>query len=376
MDMTFRLGRIAGIDIGFNWTVLVIAWLICFSVSTQTLPETTPGYSSGAYWGAGVVVSVLFFVSLLVHELAHSLLAQRAGVRVRDITLWMLGGVSRFENEADDAGIELRVAVVGPLSSLALAVGFGVLTSAFSLAGLPELVIAVPALLSGLNLILGLFNLLPAYPMDGGRVLRAALWKRHGDRLRATQTAAAAGRIAGWGFIVLGLVTVAGGAGFSGVWLVFIGGFLLFASTVERAGVESRELLAGVQVAGVMTPDPVTVPPDLTVADLIDRYVLASRVSAYPVVVDGRPSGLVTLSEVRGVAADARASTTVDRIARPVTEVPTPAPTDRLLDVLPELVASPSGRALVLEDGRLVGIVSHTDVTRAMEIRDLARASG
>lgn len=369
--MTIRLGRVAGIPIGANWTVLVIAWLICWSVATAALPDGYPDYGDGQYWAAGIAVAVLFFASLTGHELAHSLIAQRAGVTVTDITLWMLGGVSRFSDDADDARDELRIAVAGPVASFVFAAGFLFMAAAMSAAGLPELAVAVPALLVVLNVMLGAFNLLPAFPLDGGRVLRALLWKRWDDRLRATRAAAAIGRASGVGLVGLGIFLMTASVALDGIWLGFIGLFIVFASTVEAAEVENRELLAGVTVGDIMTRDPHTVPPDVSVEALLHDYVLRWHTSAYPVVGPDGVEGLVTLAQIRAVAADARRSTPVRAVARPVSDVVVAAPGDRVVGLLPRLASSPDRRALVVEGGTLVGIVSHTDLTRALEIRSM-----
>lgn len=372
METSVRLGKVAGIALGFNWSVLLVAALITWSLSTEALPESMPDHGAGQYWAAGTVIAVLFFCSLLAHELAHSIVARHAGVQVNEITLWMLGGVSKLENEAEDARTEFRIAVVGPLTSIGLAVGFGILATAFATAGLPELVVAVPGLLSGLNLILGVFNLAPAYPLDGGRVLRAFLWRQRGDRLAATRAAAHTGRFFGWMMIGLGLVILMSGAAFSGIWLGFIGVFILLASTMELSQTEGRELLSGVAVSRAMTPNPITAPADLSVAALIDRYILRARASAYPAMVGERVVGLVTLDGVRALPPSQRSTMSVADIAVPMSDVPVATPTEPLLSLIPRLTASPVRRALVMEGDRLVGIISMTDVTRALELREVA----
>jgi Zn-dependent protease len=377
MRTSLRIGKVAGIDIGFNWSFIVIAWLITWSLSSAALPETFPGHSDGAYWAAGISIAVLFFASLLTHELAHSLLARRSGVTVTEITLWMLGGVSKFESESETADDELQIAAVGPLTSLGLFFFFGVVATAGALLGLPELVVAVPSLVSALNLMIGVFNLVPAFPLDGGRVLRGFLWKRNGDKLAATRTAAQTGRILGSAMIAFGLIIVMGGAPFNGVWLAFIGLFILFAATVEATQSESQELLKGVLVGEVMTPDPFTVPAGVSVQELVDSYILKTRASAYPVLDDhGDLVGLVTLDRVRAVAPSDRVSTDVRSVACPRDALLLVTPDQALLDVLAPLSASREARALVVDGHRLVGIVSHTDVTRAMNLRSLARSTG
>lgn len=377
MESTFTLGRVAGIRIGLNWSVLVIAWLVCWGLATEGFPTAFPDQSTGAYWAAGAVTAVLFFASLVGHELGHSLVARKRGVMVNEITLWMLGGMAKLEKESENARDELRIAVVGPLVSIALAFGFGLLAGFLELAGLPELVVAVPGWLASINLILAIFNLIPAFPMDGGRVLRAWLWKRHDDKLRATETAANAGRGFGWGLIILGLLVLTGGGGLGGLWFSLIGLFLVFASRAEAQQVVQNDLLRGVVVRDAMTPDPITAPAGVSVQDLLDHWVLRHHVSAYPLMDDtGAPVGLATLAHLRQVPPEQRATVLAGQVATPLADTLTTSPDTRLTDLLPELATSSEGRALVMSHGRLVGIVSLTDVTRAIEIRGLARSVG
>jgi CBS domain-containing protein len=251
-----------------------------------------------------------------------------------------------------------------------------VLASVLLALGAPELLVTVPALLSALNLMLALFNLVPAFPLDGGRVLRGFLWQRHGDKLQATRAAARTGRVFGWAFVTGGILLAFTGVAVSGVWLVFIGLFIVLASTAESAEVEGQALLTGVQVGEVMTPDPITAPADITVDELLDTYVLRSRASAYPVLDGDELVGLVTLDRVRQVPPASRHGVSVRSIACPLDQVPTAAPATPLVDLLPPLVRSGEGRALVLDQGRLVGIVSNTDVSRAIEVRAITPTGG
>lgn len=372
METNLRLGRVAGIRVGLNWSALVIIWLVVWSLTTGTLPEVAPGHTGGAYLVAGITTAALFFASLLAHELSHSVVARRLGVDVEEITLWMLGGVSKLGSDAEEPNDELAIALAGPACSFGLGLGFGALGSIVGVLGAPELVVAVPSVLGALNLVLAVFNLLPAFPMDGGRVLRAALWRRSGDKRRATRSAAAAGRVLGSALIGLGIFIVMGGGAVSGVWMAFIGLFILFASTVEATQSESDELLAGVTVDDVMSAHPIAAPAHISVAALIDDHVLHDRVSAFPVIDDGQVIGLVTLQRIRSVSVHARPTTAVGAIACPLDHVPLAAPGDPVADLVPRLVASPDRRALVFEGSTLVGIVSSTDIARAIEVHALA----
>jgi Zn-dependent protease/predicted transcriptional regulator len=373
MEQNMRLGRIAGIGVGINWSVIVIAVLVTWVLASQTLPETYPDHATGAYWATAVAASMVFFLSLLAHEVGHALVARRYGVETHDITLWMLGGVAHLKGEAARPVEALRISVAGPLVSFSLGTAFLMIAAGLAVVGAPELVVAGPTWLAVVNLMLGTFNLLPAFPLDGGRVLQAVLWMQWDDRLRATRRAAAVGRGFGYGLVTLGILAALGGAGISGLWLAIIGLFVGFASTAEAEQTELTVLLGGVRTRDIMTPDPITVSPALSVQALLDDVVLRTHVSAFPVVDDhGAVLGLVTLHEVRGVPAAARASTPVLAAAVPIDRVLVTTP-DVPVTELVAAISRPGTRALVVEDGRLVGIVSTTDVTRALEVRGLSR---
>lgn len=375
MDETFRIGRIAGIPVGANWSLLVVFWLIAWSLAAGEFPDAHPGRSDTAYWVAGVFTALVFFGSLLAHELSHALVARRRGMAVEGITLWLFGGVARLGGEASTARVELQVALVGPLVSLAAAAAFGVAALLADGLGASALVVAVPAWLARINLVLALFNLVPAYPLDGGRVLRAVLWARHGDRLRATATAARAGTAFAYVLIGVGLLDFAGGGRLGGLWFVFLGWFLLLASRAEEAGVLLRESLRGVRVRDLMSPDPVVAPAGITAEELLEDYALRHRCSAFPLVDEGGALvGLVTLGRLKQVPPARRHASAVRDLACPIADVPVAHPDDPVVDLLERLAGSPDGRALVLDDGgALVGIVTPTDVARMTQLAALRR---
>jgi Zn-dependent protease len=356
--------------------VLAIAALIAWTLAGFVLPELEPGYNTASYWLIGVLVACIFFASLLAHELGHSLIARRHGIPVDEITLWLLGGVSKLGADSKTAGDEFRMAVVGPLISLGLGLAFGLLAGFAALVNTPGLLVAGLVWLSATNLLLGVFNLIPAFPLDGGRILRSILWHRTGDRVRATQSAARAGQITGYVLIALGVAEFLFGA-LTGLWLVLLGWFVSKAAQNEAALVTQQALLADVKVRDIMSPDPVTVPAGLMVDELIDRYVLGSRHSAYPVVgVDGQPVGLVTLASIRGVPAPQRSAVAVASAMHKLADVVVASPDDTVNAVLGRMLPAQARRALVVENGRLVGVVSMTDVARALEARSLVVPTG
>ena len=299
-----RLGRVAGFPVAVNWSVLVILWLFTWSLASYSLPGAAPGHSLATYWLAGFVGALLLLGSLLAHELAHALTARRAGLAVTGLTLWLFGGVASLRGEAKTPGADFRIAVVGPATSLVLAAAFAGIATTLDVFGLAGLPVSVVWWLAGTNLLLGLFNLLPGAPLDGGRILRAYLWRRHGDRVRAALGATRAGQVVAFVLIGLGLLEFLAGGGLSGLWLVFLGWFLLSAARMEETEVTTRQRLVGVRVGDVMSLDPRAAPSWLTVEEFIQRYVWGDRHSAYPVTgPDGTVEGLVTLAQLRGVAA-------------------------------------------------------------------------
>jgi Zn-dependent protease/predicted transcriptional regulator len=371
-----RLGRIAGVAVGASWSLLVILALITWILGSEVLPGAAPDAHPVAYWAVAAVTAIAFLASLLAHELAHSVVARGRGIEVEGITLWMFGGMSRLKGEAPDARTEERMALAGPLASLALGAAMTVLAVLLAGAHAPDVVAAAIAWLGLMNGMLAVFNLLPAYPLDGGRVLRAIIWRRTGDLRRATAAATTIGIRFGYGLMALGAVTAVAGAGLGGIWLALLGWIVLNAARAEQAGFELRHLLRGVRVADVMTPDPVTAPADVTVEALVRHYVGLYRCSAFPVVrADGSAVGLVTLSRLREVPARMRTTLTAGEVATPMERVVTAQPDDLVVDLLARFTVGSGRRALVIDDGAPVGIVTASDVERALEMAEAAGAA-
>jgi Zn-dependent protease/CBS domain-containing protein len=366
MNENLSLGRIAGIHVGLNWSLLVIAALIAWSVATGLLPVTVPGQTPTAYWIAGVVSAFVYLASLLAHELAHSVVATRRGVKVEGITLWLFGGVSQFSSETSSPSSQALITFVGPLTSLLLGAAF--LLAAIAVRG-GGLVAATLAWLGFINILLGVFNLLPAFPLDGGRILQSLIWWGTRDRLRATRIAARIGMGFAFLFIAYGLVTFfAAGSLIGGIWAVFLGWFLLSAARAEESGSLIRQALSGVTVANVMTPDPVQAPDNTSVEEALHGYVLASRHSTFPTHdAGGQLSGLLTMAALKRVAPDARATTLIKEIACPLDKVATASPADPIINLLGGSDSCSEGRTLVLDNGRLVGIISPSDIHRLVQ---------
>jgi Zn-dependent protease/CBS domain-containing protein len=377
MNENLSLGRIAGIHVGLNWSLLVVAALIAWSIATGILPAAAPGQTSAAYWTAGVISAFVYLASLLAHELAHSIVATRRGVKVEGITLWLFGGVSRFSSESSSPGSQAWITFVGPLTSLLLGAAFLLVAAVVGGGANSALLSASLAWLGYINILLGVFNLLPAFPLDGGRILQSLIWRGTGDRLRATRIAARIGMAFAFLFIAYGLITFfTAGSPIGGVWAVFLGWFLLSAARAEEAGGLIRQALSRISVADVMTPNPVQAPDDISVEEALHGYVLTSRHSTFPTHdAGGRLSGLLTMAALKNVAPDARPTTLIKEVACPLDKVSTATPADPATNLLDVSDGCSEGRTLVVDNGRLVGIISPSDISRLMQ-RSLAGRSG
>jgi Zn-dependent protease len=368
MHASVTLGRVAGVEVGINWSWLIVVALIVWSLAAAVFPEENPGLSDGAYAAMGVIAALLFFVSLLLHELGHAVVARREGMQIEGITLWVFGGVARFAGMFPSAGAEFRIAVAGPLVSLALGVG---LVALAVLAPLPAAVDGVVAWLGRINLTLLAFNMLPALPLDGGRVLRSLIWQSTGDFTRATRIAGALGKGFGqaliWGGIALALLAGAPG----GLWLALIGWFVNAAAGAETSLATMRQLLAGLRVADAMASEPVEVAAEASLQDFVERVFPGTRHAAYPVTSGGRAVGMLPFRSVAAVPPSAWRSTTVHESMLPLEQTLVLSPEAELGPAAMELVQNDLGRALVLDGARLAGLLSVTDVSRLLELHRL-----
>jgi Zn-dependent protease/predicted transcriptional regulator len=370
---TVTLGRVRGVTVGVHWSVLFVAALITVTLATSNLPDDVAHYSTAAYWIAAVVTAVLFLASIFAHEMSHALVAQRHGVRVESITLWALGGIAQLRDEARTAGDELQIAIVGPLTSLAIGIVAGAAAVLLDVVNGSPLVVSMLAWLGGINVVLAVFNLVPALPLDGGRVLHAALWRWKRDRERATVIAATAGRVFGIALIALGIVLFA--TTNDGLWYVLLGWFVINAASAEQQHAVVQRQLGSMRVADVMSAHPVTVPADITIDEFVDHYVMRNTYSTFPVVDrDGHAVGLVTLRRVKRVPRSHWASTRVIDVACGMDEVPLVAPDEPLVTAFERMTDQcAEGRELVMDDGQLVGLLSPSDVRRALQLSDVLR---
>jgi Zn-dependent protease/predicted transcriptional regulator len=369
MPASFHLGRVAGIPIGLHYSWLLIAALITFSLAGR-FQQTHPGWDTPTVWSVAVLTAVLFFVTLLAHELSHAVVARGRGLPVRSITLFALGGVAHIEKDATTAKTEFLVAIVGPIVSLVIGVAcIGVAQSmGWSLddssAGLTG---SVLGWLGSINIVLAVFNLIPGYPLDGGRVLRALLWAIYNNVERATRNAARVGQVVAGILITWGLLQFFFGAGIGGLWLAFLGWFLMMAAQASYTDVSIGQALKNIRVGDVMANDCVTVNPQVKVQGLVDDVLLRTGRRCVMVKTDGHVVGLVTANEIRSVDRSRWPHLTVAEVMRPLERLQTVDRHTSVSDALRTMASSDVNQLPVLSDGRLEGIVSRAQILQLMQ---------
>jgi len=369
---TVRVGRLAGIPIGVQPLWLVIVGLITLSLGAAYYPDQAPGLAPAIAYGLGLLSALLLFASILLHELGHAIVARRHGVEIEEIDLWLLGGVARMSGYPKAAGDELRFALAGPAVTLAIALCFGAIALLLP-AATPQAVTAVVSYQLIVNAAILGFNLLPAFPLDGGRVARALIWAQTGDLMRATTAAAAIGRGLGFAMVGLGVLGALAG-GFGGIWLAVVGFFVIAAARAEAEGLWVRTSLSGRLARNLMTAPAVCIPAGISVEQAVRDYFLIHRVAAFPVLDGGRLIGLIDRRTVEGVPEGSRAAITVGEacIREPGLVI------DEDQDVA-ELVERPAfrrvGRAVVPAVDGSFGIVSITDVNQTLRALELAGGS-
>jgi len=366
LDPTVSAGRIAGVSIGLNWSWLIIFVLIVWSLADSYFPSRYPFFSGSAYFFMAVAAAILFFGSLLLHELGHALQARREGMHIDGITLWLFGGVARFKGMFPTAGAEFRIAIAGPLVTLGLSGAFIVLATLVpSSQGLH----GVLAWAGYVNLLLLVFNLIPALPLDGGRVLRSILWRAKGNFYWATAIAGDIGR--GFGYLMMGgavLLFIFYGT-FTAAWFAVLGWFLLRAAGAERRYGTAHQALGGLRVGDLMVRSPVVARPDDTIAAFLDGTAGTTRHTLYPVVRDGALVGVLPFGRVAHIPRDEWQRRAVSECMLPPGVLPALREDEDLMDALTELSDADRRRGVVFRDGRFVGLLSLTDIERVLAER-------
>ena len=359
---SWRVGRIAGVEVRIDSSWAVIALLVTYSMYLRVLFLYGSVSTVGAV-GLAILAAVLFFGSVLIHEMAHALVSQARGIRVLDITLFLFGGATRARVESRGPGDEFLIAVVGPLTSGILAALFGIVAG-LGRDALSRPLVGTLGYLAWVNLVLAGFNLVPGFPLDGGRLLRSAIWKVTGSLRRATQIASGAGQAVGWLLVAGGVAYLLAGNLAGGIWFAFIGWFLVQAARSSYQELQLRHMLRGVEAHDVMAGNLLRIPPDLTLQDAVNDYFMRYDHGAFPVDEQARTIGLLTLRGVRRVPREQWSARRVRDHMVPLGDQVVVTPDARMDGVLAKLQDSEAGRVLVVQDGEVVGIITPTDLTR------------
>lgn len=371
MEAQIKLGAIFGVKIGLHYSWLIIALLVTLSLVSQ-FDVINPQWGPGVIWATAIVTALLFFATLLLHELSHAAVARSRGLPVKSITLFALGGVAQIEKEAADAKTEFWIAIVGPITSIVIGAACLTLAWSFGWSSSAEPRTPLTAVLQWLgyiNIALAVFNMIPGFPLDGGRVLRAIVWWITGDPTRSTRIAARVGQFIAFGFIVWGIFRFFGGAGFGGLWLTLIGWFLLDAARASYAQVEISENLRGVKVGEVMASDWPVVDGHMNLQTLVDEHLLKTGERCFVVEDEGRVSGLVTPHEVKTVERAKWPQTTVVEVMRPLKSLHTVVPETPITKALEVMGREDLNQLPVVHDGRLKGIISRSHILRLLRTR-------
>lgn len=371
MEAQIKLGRIFGIEIGLHYSWLIIALLIAFSL-TGHFGEAHPTWGRGVIWGMAITTALLFFAAIVAHELSHALVARRRGLPVRSITLFALGGVAQLEKDAEDAKTEFLVSIVGPVASAVI--GFVCLLLAWFLGWMMMTEPTTPLMamlvwLGFINIGLAIFNMLPGFPMDGGRVLRAVIWWYTGSMQRATRAASLTGQVVALAFIIFGIFRFFAGAGFSGLWMAFIGWFLLTASKAAYAQQELTERLRGVRVGDLMTRDCTVVDGHTNLQTFVHDFLLHTAQRCFLVAEQGVVTGLITPNEIKGIAQARWPYTTVYEVMRPLEQLRTVTPETPVSEALEIIGREDINQLPALENGLLKGLISRDQILRYLLTR-------
>jgi Zn-dependent protease/CBS domain-containing protein len=366
MQTNVKLGRLFGIPVGLHVSWFLIFGLVTWSLALGYFPNEYPALPRVTHWILAALTSVLFFGSVLLHELGHSLVALRNGITVRGITLFIFGGVAQIDREPNTAGAEFRIAVAGPVTSLGLAALFALLW----MLDRPTPHLAAPTLwLARINLMLAAFNLIPGFPLDGGRVLRAIVWQITGSFQKATQVATFSGQVVAVGFIGVGVFIILGGNLFNGLWLVFIGWFLQNAAAATYAQASLREQLRGVKVGQLMTPEYPRVRTRSSLQEVIEDHILATGQRCFLVVDDGHLVGVLGLRDVAAVPKPERAGTTVAQVMVPWERLSMVTPDTELMDALELMDERQVAHLPVVVGDQVLGMIAREHVLHYIRLR-------
>ncbi|MDR7560827.1 MAG: site-2 protease family protein [Armatimonadota bacterium] len=362
-----RLGRVVGIPVGVHYTWFIALWVLTWSLARTYFPTRAPGLPPDTYWAMGLLAAVLLFGSVVAHEVGHALMARRYGIRTRSIVLFLFGGVAHIVREPPTPSAELAVALAGPATSL----GVAALAAAGRWAAADTALGALAGYLAWANTGLAVFNMIPGFPLDGGRALRALIWSVTGDLTHATRVASRAGQGVAVAFIAAGILLAFTGNVVGGLWLLLLGWFLDAGAQAGYQQVLLRQALGDVRVADVMSRALHTVDPSLTLDELISEYFLPLKHGGFPVVWGDRLLGIVTLQDVKEIPRERRAVATVRDVMTPLHRLRTVRPGASAYEAFERMTQDGIGRVLVVDDdGTLVGILTRSDLLHLLRLRE------
>jgi Zn-dependent protease/predicted transcriptional regulator len=363
---SFKLGRVFGVDVGVHWSWIFIFAIVTWSFAAGVFDEFYPAWSEAQKWIGGAAVSIVFFLSVLAHELSHAIVSNRTGLPVRSITLFVFGGVANLDRDPDNAGQEFKIAVVGPLTSLLIGALFA---AAWAVTySINDGLAGVFANLALINASLAVFNMLPGFPLDGGRVFRSIVWSRNKNRLRATKVASTAGEWIAYGVMAVGAVEIVLGY-WGGVWMLLIGLFLKSAATASYEQLLVESTLSGISARDVMRTDIEAVDPTTSIEQLVHEHVLQRNARCFAVIAGGDFAGLVTLTDVRRVPREEWGLTSVYRAMTPASRLHTVSPNESLTQVLHAMSAHDVNQLPVVQGRELVGMLTRADVMRFIQLK-------
>ncbi len=374
--MSLNIGRIIGIPVRIHYTLWLVLLLIAWSLAEGYMPQHYPGLGVTTYWAIGIVSAIILFVSVFLHELSHSYIAKKNGLPIARITLFFFGGVSEMSEEPKDAALEVRMAAAGPLTSFLIGAVLGGSYYVTGLASGPATsinpltpVIATLYYAALLNGVLGAFNLIPAFPLDGGRVLRGSLWRRSKNLLSATANATRVSEAISLLMMAIGLFFVVFGDFINGLWIIFLGWFIRSGAETSLRQTRLTESLAGVRVGDIMTKELLSVSPDASVQQLVSDYFLVHPHGGYPVISNGKLLGVVTMSSVRSIPREKREVERVSQAMVPYERTVTVSPTTLAIDALQLMAKNGIGRLVVMDGDKIAGMVTRGDLMKTMKAR-------
>ncbi|NTW72571.1 MAG: CBS domain-containing protein [Eubacteriaceae bacterium] len=376
MKSSFVVGKIKGISIEVNYSWFAIFGLVSFMLATNYFPQFYPDWNSTLRWMIGGITALMFFASVLLHELAHSLVSIRLGIQVKKITLFIFGGVAQIEKEPDEPLQELKIAIAGPATSVFIAILTYFIAAVLNSTGAPDYATVPFSYISTTNIILAIFNMIPAFPMDGGRVFRALIWRTTGDLKKATKTASSLGVMFGYFLIMVGVLWVLNGDFLNGIWFFFIGWYITQSSQSSYQQLVISDVFNKIRVKEFMTDDVITIDYDLSLLEVVENYFYKYKFASFPVMKNGEVAGIINTDSVRKAHRELWSETTAGSVTIPLDDTLVISPSDTVSVAMEKIFRHSVGRVLVMDGTKLLGIVSRTDILNYIRIHGQFETKG